>query len=122
MPTAAEAREWAMSGARTKNPAGTALHKGSILAPEPALAVNDVLVDADNAHELPPAPATESTSTAHRDQAVDPTLINRTAVQLRALADEVPVGPLVRLAMACQGGRHRSVAVAETVSRLVWEA
>ncbi|WP_432121511.1 RapZ C-terminal domain-containing protein [Streptomyces sp. S1] len=24
--------------------------------------------------------------------------------------------------MACQGGRHRSVAVAETVGRIVWEA
>ncbi|WP_053640797.1 MULTISPECIES: hypothetical protein [unclassified Streptomyces] len=40
------------------------------------------------------------------------TLINRTAVQLRALADEVPVGCLARLTMACQGGRHRSVAAA----------
>ncbi|MFD5110321.1 RapZ C-terminal domain-containing protein [Streptomyces cinereoruber] len=50
------------------------------------------------------------------------TLINRTAVQLRALADEVPVGRLVRLTVACQGGRHRSVAAAETVGRFVWEA
>ncbi|MFD7868176.1 hypothetical protein [Streptomyces sp. NPDC059783] len=49
-------------------------------------------------------------------------LINRTAVQLRALADEVPVGRLARLTVACQGGRHRSVAVAETVGRLVWAA
>ncbi|MEV7676446.1 RNase adapter RapZ [Streptomyces sp. NPDC088752] len=49
-------------------------------------------------------------------------VILRTAVQLRALADEVPVGRLVRLTVACQGGRHRSVAVAETVARLVWEA
>ncbi|MFJ3099108.1 hypothetical protein [Streptomyces hydrogenans] len=31
------------------------------------------------------------------------TLINRTAVQLRALADEVPVGRLVRLTVACPG-------------------
>ncbi|MGA5499421.1 RapZ C-terminal domain-containing protein [Streptomyces cinereoruber] len=50
------------------------------------------------------------------------TLISRTVVQLRALADEVPVGRLVRLTVACQGGRHRSVAAAETVDRLVWEA
>ncbi|MFC8013549.1 RapZ C-terminal domain-containing protein [Streptomyces cinereoruber] len=49
-------------------------------------------------------------------------LITRTAVHLRVLADEVPVGRLVRLTVACQGGRHRSVAVAETVGRLVWEA
>ncbi|MGA4980277.1 RapZ C-terminal domain-containing protein [Streptomyces cinereoruber] len=49
-------------------------------------------------------------------------LINRTAVQLRALADEVPVGRLVRLTVTCQGGRHRSVAAAEMVGRLVWEA
>ncbi|MFC7795359.1 RapZ C-terminal domain-containing protein [Streptomyces cinereoruber] len=49
------------------------------------------------------------------------TLINRTAVQLYALADEVSVGRLVRLTVACQGGRHRSVAAAETVGRLVWE-
>ncbi|MEW5659853.1 RNase adapter RapZ [Streptomyces cinereoruber] len=50
------------------------------------------------------------------------TLINRTAVQLRALADEVSMGRLVRLTVACQGGRHRSVAAVETVGRLVWEA
>ncbi|MGA5499346.1 RapZ C-terminal domain-containing protein [Streptomyces cinereoruber] len=50
------------------------------------------------------------------------TLINRTAVQLRALAEEVPVGRLVRLTAACQGGRHRSVAAAEAVGLLVWEA
>ncbi|WP_318212426.1 hypothetical protein [Streptomyces sp. SJL17-1] len=50
------------------------------------------------------------------------TLINRTAVQLRSLADEVPVGRLVRLTVACQGGRHRSVAAAETIGRLIWEA
>ncbi|MGW6971658.1 RapZ C-terminal domain-containing protein [Streptomyces sp. NPDC054952] len=31
-------------------------------------------------------------------------LIVRTAVQLRALADEVPRGHLVRLTVACQGG------------------
>ncbi|MGW9436321.1 RapZ C-terminal domain-containing protein [Streptomyces sp. NPDC055607] len=37
------------------------------------------------------------------------TLFNRAAVQLRALADEVPVGRLVRLTVACQGGRYRSV-------------
>ncbi|MCZ0983805.1 hypothetical protein O1L60_44370 [Streptomyces diastatochromogenes] len=49
-------------------------------------------------------------------------LIGRTAVQLRALADEVPVGRLARLTVACQGGRHRSVAVAEAVGRQVWEA
>ncbi|MFJ7264980.1 hypothetical protein ACIQV2_33045 [Streptomyces globosus] len=49
-------------------------------------------------------------------------LITRTAVQLRALADETPVGRLVRLTVACQGGRHRSVAAAEAVGRLVWEA
>jgi RNase adaptor protein for sRNA GlmZ degradation len=49
-------------------------------------------------------------------------LINRTAVQLRALADEVPRGRLVRLTVACQGGRHRSVAVAEAVARRVWTA
>ncbi|MES9512193.1 RNase adapter RapZ [Streptomyces sp. NPDC000609] len=47
-------------------------------------------------------------------------LIARTAVQLRALADEVPVGRLARLTVACQGGRHRSVAVAEAVARRVW--
>ncbi|MER5973328.1 RNase adapter RapZ [Streptomyces sp. NPDC002055] len=49
-------------------------------------------------------------------------LIARTAVQLRALADEVPRGRLVRLTVACQGGRHRSVAVAEEVGRRVWTA
>ncbi|MGI5451398.1 RapZ C-terminal domain-containing protein [Streptomyces sp. CA-243310] len=49
-------------------------------------------------------------------------LIARTAVQLRALADEVPRGHLVRLTVACQGGRHRSVAVAEAVARRVWTA
>ncbi|MFC8957565.1 hypothetical protein ACFT8P_33795 [Streptomyces sp. NPDC057101] len=50
------------------------------------------------------------------------TLINRTAVQLRSLADEVPVGRLVRLTVACQGGGHRIVAAAEMVGRLIWEA
>ncbi|WP_329274020.1 RapZ C-terminal domain-containing protein [Streptomyces sp. NBC_00691] len=50
------------------------------------------------------------------------TLINRTAVQLRALADEMPAGRLARLTVACKGGRHRSVAAAETVGCLVWEA
>ncbi|MFG2677038.1 hypothetical protein [Streptomyces sp. NPDC048445] len=49
-------------------------------------------------------------------------LIARTAVQLRALADEVPTGHLVRMTVACQGGRHRSVAVAEAVARRVWAA
>ncbi|MFF6835942.1 hypothetical protein ACFY84_29525 [Streptomyces sp. NPDC012438] len=49
-------------------------------------------------------------------------IIARTAVQLRALADETPAGRLIRLTVACQGGRHRSVAVAETVGRMVWEA
>ncbi|MGW3492037.1 RapZ C-terminal domain-containing protein [Streptomyces sp. NPDC001054] len=44
------------------------------------------------------------------------TVITRTAVQLRALADETPVGRLVRLTVACQGGRHRSVAIAEAVA------
>ncbi|MFI6187676.1 hypothetical protein [Streptomyces sp. NPDC051136] len=34
----------------------------------------------------------------------------------------MPVGRLVRLTVACQGGRHRSVAVAEGVGRCVWEA
>ncbi|MFE0779062.1 hypothetical protein [Streptomyces sp. NPDC058861] len=37
------------------------------------------------------------------------TPIHRTAVQLRALADEVPAGRLVRLTVTCQGGRHRAV-------------
>ncbi|MET9954478.1 RNase adapter RapZ [Streptomyces sp. NPDC006339] len=49
-------------------------------------------------------------------------LIARTSVQLRALADEVPVGRLARLTVACQGGRHRSVAVAEAIAREVWAA
>lgn len=49
-------------------------------------------------------------------------LIAHTAHQLRALADEMPPGHLVRLTVACQGGRHRSVAVAEEVGRRVWEA
>src|SRR5690349_5202641 len=31
-------------------------------------------------------------------------LINRTAVQLRLLVDEVPVGHVARLTVACQGG------------------
>ncbi|MCW5254725.1 hypothetical protein IBX28_30320 [Streptomyces sp. SHP 1-2] len=47
-------------------------------------------------------------------------VIARTAAQLRALADEVPVGRLARLTVACQGGRHRSVAVAEAVAGMVW--
>ncbi|MCX4444848.1 RNase adapter RapZ [Streptomyces sp. NBC_01789] len=49
-------------------------------------------------------------------------LINRTAIQLHLLADEVPVGRVARLTVACQGGRHRSVAVAEAVGRRVWAA
>ncbi|MFC7795365.1 RapZ C-terminal domain-containing protein [Streptomyces cinereoruber] len=49
-------------------------------------------------------------------------LILRTSVQLCALADETPVGRLVRLTVVCQGGRHRGVAAAETVGHLVWEA
>ncbi|MFJ4960224.1 hypothetical protein [Streptomyces sp. NPDC088739] len=49
-------------------------------------------------------------------------VIARTAVQLRVLVDEMPVGHLVRLTVACQGGRHRSVAVAEAVGRRVWAA
>ncbi|MER5966689.1 hypothetical protein [Streptomyces sp. NPDC002057] len=35
-------------------------------------------------------------------------LIARTAVQLRALADEVPAGRLVRLTVACQGPSSRA--------------
>ncbi|MEW1701042.1 RNase adapter RapZ [Streptomyces sp. NPDC091278] len=49
-------------------------------------------------------------------------IIARTAVQLRLLADETPVRHVVRLTVACQGGRHRSVAVAEAVARRLWEA
>ncbi|MDP9616434.1 MULTISPECIES: RapZ C-terminal domain-containing protein [Streptomyces] len=49
-------------------------------------------------------------------------LVTRTAAQLRALADEVPRARLVRLTVACQGGRHRSVAVAEAVAYRVWTA
>ncbi|MDJ0346351.1 RNase adapter RapZ [Streptomyces sp. H10-C2] len=49
-------------------------------------------------------------------------LIARTSVQLRALADEVPRGRLTRLTVACQGGWHRSVAVAEAVARRIWTA
>lgn len=48
-------------------------------------------------------------------------LISRTVDQLCALADEVPRGRLARLTVACQGGRHRSVAVAEAVARSVWD-
>ncbi|MFJ2407284.1 hypothetical protein ACIOUE_39000 [Streptomyces xanthochromogenes] len=47
-------------------------------------------------------------------------LITRTATQLHALAQEAPAGRLVRLTVACQGGRHRSVAVAEAIARRVW--
>ncbi|MEU3423608.1 RNase adapter RapZ [Streptomyces murinus] len=49
-------------------------------------------------------------------------LIAQTDVQLRAIADEVRRGRLVRLTVACQGGRHRSVAVAEAVARRTWGA
>ncbi|MFE9139403.1 hypothetical protein [Streptomyces sp. NPDC007355] len=49
-------------------------------------------------------------------------MINRTAVQLRALADQMPTHRLVRLMTACQKGWYCSVAVAETVGRLVWGA
>lgn len=49
-------------------------------------------------------------------------VINRTAVQVRMWADEVPRGYLTRLTVACQGGRHRSVAVAEAVAHRVWTA
>ncbi|MFD3533037.1 hypothetical protein [Streptomyces sp. NPDC058664] len=50
------------------------------------------------------------------------TLINWTAVQLCALADEIPAGRLVRLTAAYQRGRHCSVAVAEAVGRQLREA
>ncbi|MFE1613001.1 RapZ C-terminal domain-containing protein [Streptomyces sp. DT197] len=49
-------------------------------------------------------------------------LINRSAAQVLALAERTPPGRLVRLTVACQGGRHRSVAVAEEVARRIWEA
>jgi UPF0042 nucleotide-binding protein len=49
-------------------------------------------------------------------------LIGRTSRQLRALADEVPLGRVARLTVACHGGRHRSVAIAEAVAREVWAA
>ncbi|MEU8762709.1 RNase adapter RapZ [Streptomyces sp. NPDC048659] len=49
-------------------------------------------------------------------------VITLTALRLRALADETPADRLTRLTVACQGGRHRSVAVAEAIGRLVWEA
>ncbi|WP_237405509.1 RapZ C-terminal domain-containing protein [Actinacidiphila reveromycinica] len=49
-------------------------------------------------------------------------LIARAAVQLQVLADEVPMGCLVRLTVACQGGRHRSVAAAEEIALRVWAA
>ncbi|SEM80304.1 RapZ C-terminal domain-containing protein [Streptacidiphilus jiangxiensis] len=51
-----------------------------------------------------------------------PELIDRTAAQLLALAAAVPRGQVVRLTAACQGGRHRSVAVSEAVARRVWTA
>ncbi|MEU3181105.1 MULTISPECIES: RapZ C-terminal domain-containing protein [Streptomyces] len=50
-------------------------------------------------------------------------VIESTAVQLLALADEVPVGPVAPLPVACQGGWHRSVAVEEEVAhrlRTTW--
>ncbi|MFI8287460.1 hypothetical protein ACIF84_30980 [Streptomyces albidoflavus] len=49
-------------------------------------------------------------------------LINRAAAQVLALAGLAPPGRPVRLTVACQGGRHRSVAVAEEVARRVREA
>ncbi|PAX83507.1 RapZ C-terminal domain-containing protein [Streptomyces albidoflavus] len=49
-------------------------------------------------------------------------LINRAAAQVLALAERTPPGRLVRLTVACRGGRHRSVAVAEEVARRAWEA
>ncbi|MBF4138123.1 RapZ C-terminal domain-containing protein [Streptomyces albidoflavus] len=50
-------------------------------------------------------------------------MIESTTVQLLALADEVPVGKVAHLAVACQRGRHRSVAVEEEVAhrlRTTW--
>jgi UPF0042 nucleotide-binding protein len=49
-------------------------------------------------------------------------VIARTTAQLQALAKETPRGRLVRLTVACQGGRHRSVAVAEAVARRLYDA
>ncbi|MFI1314560.1 hypothetical protein ACH4TS_31160 [Streptomyces albidoflavus] len=49
-------------------------------------------------------------------------VIARTIVQMLALADEVPVHRLLRLTVTCQGGRHRSVAVAEEVAHGLWTA
>lgn len=49
-------------------------------------------------------------------------LINRAADQILALTERAPPGRLVCLTVACQGGRHRSVAVAEEVARRVWRA
>lgn len=49
-------------------------------------------------------------------------VIARTIVQMLALADEVPVHRLLRLTVTCQGGRHRSVAVAEEVGHGLWTA
>jgi UPF0042 nucleotide-binding protein len=51
-----------------------------------------------------------------------PELIARTARQLRALADEVPLGRLAFLTVVCQGGRHRSVAVGQAVARSLWSS
>ncbi|RPK79874.1 glmZ(sRNA)-inactivating NTPase [Streptomyces sp. ADI98-12] len=49
-------------------------------------------------------------------------LINRAAAEVLALAGLALPGLTVRLTVACQGGRHRSVAVAEGVARRIWEA
>ncbi|MFF5637332.1 hypothetical protein [Streptomyces sp. NPDC012825] len=110
-----------------------------------AAVVSSIGVRHDGAHALVTDGLYLDLSRALRNPAADPTMryrtgldddvhahvlatpgalevIFRTPVQLRALADEVPVGRLVRLTVACQGGRHRSVAVAQTVGRLVWEA
>ncbi|MBL3808373.1 RNase adapter RapZ [Streptomyces sp. BRB081] len=47
-------------------------------------------------------------------------VIERTTVQLLAIADEVPVSQVARLPVACQRGRHRSVAVEEEVAHRLW--
>ncbi|MEU2770808.1 RNase adapter RapZ [Streptomyces diastaticus] len=49
-------------------------------------------------------------------------VIARTVAQMLALAEEVPVHRLLRLTVACQGGRHRSVAVADEVAHGLWAA
>ncbi|WP_432089224.1 hypothetical protein [Streptomyces sp. bgisy095] len=69
----------------------------------------------DGAHGLVDTGLYLDLSRVLHNPANDPTmryrtgLDDRTAVQLRVLADETPVGHLVRLTAACQGGRHRSV-------------